>query len=477
MTANRRTWLFWLALLALAGIAAALRFYKLGEWSYWSDEAFTMNDSNAFYESDPGRLPDFGLSFRVYGAWFEFARHIGWQLDERVVRTLPAIFGILGVVFTAWFGARGAGGKAALFAGVLVALAPFHLYWSQNARSYALEVACATPAGLLLGSSFISGRRVEFSMGLLFLAAAAFAHPTALVLVPGLFIFALFRGRFGGAAGRGTAWIALIVAAAAIAAILLLTPLRHAIWVHYKVKADASPGLFISTCAYYFRPTLLAAAALLTIRAWTRRDRRTLFFASIGFGALAAGFAASCVVRANAQYVLAALPFLALVVGRELMFLAWTPFPGARLAAGAMAAVLVCDFAGGAYLYYTAEQGHRARWREACAYVWSHRQPEDTIAATQGTVVECYLNPSNRLPRRVASCIYLNPYEAAKFEVIPRLGQRAWFMILDVDLDEWKSADRGRLVDFLRERCRAVAEWPLQFAGKEQTLRIWRYDP
>ena len=39
----------WLFLITL--FAALLRFYKLGEWSFWIDEIFTINRANAHYSS------------------------------------------------------------------------------------------------------------------------------------------------------------------------------------------------------------------------------------------------------------------------------------------------------------------------------------------------------------------------------------------------------------------------------------------
>lgn len=474
---NRRKLTFWIALSLLTALAAWLRYYKLGEWSFWSDEAFTISDANSFYQKEPGPLPNHELSFRVYGAWFEFARSLGWQMDEWVARAMPAALGTLGVFLTGWLGARAAGAKAAVFAAFLVAISPFHLYWSQNARSYALEVALAVPAGLMLGSALLSGRMRDFIFGSLLFAGAAFAHPTALTLAPGLLVFGIAGRSFGREGGARIPWGWVAAATLVISAMVLLTPLRRSIWVHFQVKAGASPGLFVNTCSYYFRPTLLAAAAVLAVRGLLRRDRRTLFFTLAGFGPLVTGFVASCFVRANSQYVVAALPFLALLVSRELFHLAWSAGSGMRLAAAAFGLTIAADFAGGAFLYFTVEQGHRARWREACAYVFARREPGDVLAVTQATVAEFYLNPSNPLPRQIRESLYLNPYEPWKFEVVPRLGRRAWFLILDVDLDEWPRADKARILEFLRSDCRAVAEWPLQFGGKDQTLRIWRYDP
>jgi hypothetical protein len=468
---------FTVALLVVTGAALALRYYKLGAWSYWSDEAFTISDAHSWFRGAGGRLPEHGLSFWLYGLWFEVARYFALPFDEIVARCVPAFFGGAAVFFTGALGRRVAGGTGALAAAALLAVSPFHLYWSQNARSYALEVCLAIPAALVLGSAFLSGRVASFVLGSLLFILAAFAHPTALALAPGLLLFAAVGRRFGESASQRMPWLWIAGGTAAAALVVALSPLGRAIWVHFQVKSGASPKLYLSTVAYYFRPTLLAAAGALAVAGWLRRDRKSLFLSLLGFGTLATGFAASCVVRVNSQYVITALPFLALLAGREVSAFAASGALRARPVATALCLALFADFSGGAFLYYTSDRGYRAQWREACEFVYQRRRADDVLATTQSAIVEVYLNPSNPLPRHATASLYLGPYEPLKFEVVPRLARRAWFMILDVDLDEWKRADRDRFEGFLRERCRAVAEWPLQFAGKDQTLRIWRYDP
>ncbi|MBL8694631.1 MAG: glycosyltransferase family 39 protein [Planctomycetes bacterium] len=469
---------WWLAVAALIALAATLRWLRLGEWSYWSDEAFTLSDAHAFVAgtAETGG-PEHKLSFAVYGLYFEWLRSMGVFVDEFVARSLPAAFGVLGVAATILLGARAAGHPGALFAGLLVAVSPFHLYWSQNARSYAMEIVMAIPAGLLLGRAILSGSRSVLVAGIALLGAAAFAHPTALALVPPILVFAaVARGVDSASPVRRNVWLWLLVAAA-LAAVLTLSPLGLAVWKHFRNKSGASPALFVTTVAYYFRPTLLAAAAICAFRGWRRRDLDSQFLALLGFGTLASGLAASLVVRVNAQYVVAALPFLALLVGRELAMLVWSHGAGLKTAAAGFALTLLADFSAGAFLYFGPEHGHRAHWREACEFVWKRREPGDLVAATQATIVECYLNPGNLEPRDVRSALYLGKYLPEKFESLPTLSRRVWILVLDVDLDEWPSDVRTRFRSFLRDECKAAAEWPLQISGKDQTLRVWRYDP
>ncbi len=475
--ARSGAWWFALATVGVIALAAALRFYRLGEWSYWSDEAFTISDANATLLPDrPGRLPEHRLSFAIYGAFFALVRGLGIAFDETVARFLPALFGVAGVALTALLGARSAGRGGAVLGALLVAIAPFHLYWSQNARSYALEMALALPAGLLLGRALRSGGTGALGIGALLLGAAAFAHPTALALAPPLAVFALLGRRWEGQALPRRTIVFLALVAIGLAAVVAATPLGRAIWVHFRVKPDASPVLFVSTTAFYFRPTLLAAGACAALIGWRRRDVSTLLLALLSFGTLGVAFAASFVARANAQYAAAAFPFLGLLVGREVA--RWIGAGGpSRAAALVLAATLVADLSGGAFLYFGPEHGHRAHWREGAQRLWELSHPADLVVSTQAPIVECYLRPENLVPRDATRALYVGRFEPEKFETVTVLGRRTWFLLLEADLEEWPREARARLRRYLRESCVPVAEWPVQFAGKDQTLRLWRWDP
>jgi len=131
---------------ALAGIvllAAALRAWRLGHQSYWLDETFTA-----------------GIVRRDFGGMLHAVRHtestpplyyvLAW-LWERVfgwheagLRSLSALFG-LAAVPAAYAAARERfSQRAALVAAALFAVNPYFVWYSQEARAYALLVLLCT---------------------------------------------------------------------------------------------------------------------------------------------------------------------------------------------------------------------------------------------------------------------------------------------------------------------------------------------
>ena len=109
-------------------IAALLRFYKLGEWSFWWDEMFTLRDVQNIFDNFGVRT---SLSFMLINVVLN-----ALGISEWSARLVPAIFGILSVPILYFPVKKMFGPAVALITGSLLALSPWHLYWSQNARFY-----------------------------------------------------------------------------------------------------------------------------------------------------------------------------------------------------------------------------------------------------------------------------------------------------------------------------------------------------
>lgn len=127
---------------ALAGItllAAALRFATLDVQSFWFDEAATVgvldNSFGAMLEAIPRGESTPPLYYVIAWLW---SRPFG--LGEVGLRSLSALLGTV-TVPVAFIAARElVGVRAGLWAAALAAVSPFLVWYSQEARSYALLV-------------------------------------------------------------------------------------------------------------------------------------------------------------------------------------------------------------------------------------------------------------------------------------------------------------------------------------------------
>lgn len=137
------------ALLGLLVLAAALRFPTLGVQSYWADEAATVDVLRHPLGELLGAIRDQESTPPLYYllAW-------GWTQvlgdGEGALRSLSALFGLATVPVAAALGWRFGGARAGLVAAGLVATNPLLVWFSQEARAYALLVLLAGLSVLLL---------------------------------------------------------------------------------------------------------------------------------------------------------------------------------------------------------------------------------------------------------------------------------------------------------------------------------------
>jgi hypothetical protein len=129
-----------LMLLVLAG---SVRFHRIGEESFWLDEAYTyaraaMTPGEAIEASfEKGHVPTY---FLLMHYWLAFGD------DEATLRAPSAIFGVLTAVAAMLLGWIAAGVGPALVTGLLVALSPLQVRYGQEARMYTMLTFTATIA-------------------------------------------------------------------------------------------------------------------------------------------------------------------------------------------------------------------------------------------------------------------------------------------------------------------------------------------
>lgn len=151
--------------LALMLCGSAIRFHNLGGDSLWFDEVLTANAARsgldgAFAARDHPPL--------LYLITWPFLRALG---DNEFALRLPqALAGILAIPLLAQLGRSLGRQRAGLWAAFLLALSPFHLRYSQEARHYALLMTFSLATYLLLVQALAGG---QFRQWLLFALATA----------------------------------------------------------------------------------------------------------------------------------------------------------------------------------------------------------------------------------------------------------------------------------------------------------------
>jgi mannosyltransferase len=176
----------WLALGAIVLLAALLRFATLRTQSIWFDEAATWDLVRGPFGEMLRRIPDGESNPPLF-----YVLEWGWTRvfgdGEAGLRSLSAFAGLAMVPVAYGIGRRAGGGAArvGLAAAALVAVNPLLVWFSQEARSYALATLLSAVA-LLLFLHALEDRRGRLLAGWALAAALALAthYFAAFVLAP-----------------------------------------------------------------------------------------------------------------------------------------------------------------------------------------------------------------------------------------------------------------------------------------------------
>jgi uncharacterized membrane protein len=138
-----RRWRPWLWPLAILIVGAALRLYALGDDPFWLDEAHTANFTRLSISEllswrrpyDLGNPPGYVLLLKL---WVQVSRSDLWM------RAMSALAGLLTLPVVYLIGVRLFTRRAALVAMAFLAVAGYHIRFSQEARAYALVALVAS---------------------------------------------------------------------------------------------------------------------------------------------------------------------------------------------------------------------------------------------------------------------------------------------------------------------------------------------
>ncbi|MDD4856468.1 MAG: glycosyltransferase family 39 protein [Candidatus Krumholzibacteria bacterium] len=185
-----------LTLCAIIAGAAFLRFFRLAHQSLWVDEilsykAFTSVEGIPYWKK---------FLYDVHGPLYSLIMHAwsGVSRSDVWLRAPSAIAGVLAVyAFYRWFVESGRK-DLAIPAALLMALSPFHLYYSQEMRFYSLLSLFAVVT-LIAFERFLRNptMRTGVALGISF-ALACLSHFSALFLGAAFVVYLAFSGRLRG---------------------------------------------------------------------------------------------------------------------------------------------------------------------------------------------------------------------------------------------------------------------------------------
>lgn len=454
----------WLVLALALGL---VRFVRLGQWSLWIDEAFTLADA---YHGQWNYNP---LGYAVIRAVVEAS---GAPATELTLRLAPAVAGWLAIPLVFWAFVPVAGGRVAGAAALVVAASPWQVYWSQNARFYTFVTAVGLVALGLVARGLVRGSRPLACAGLVVASAGVVLHLQAALLAASIAAAVVVAPwtRDGAVERTDVRRLARTVAIAGGVLALAGSPWVYRVFDYYRYLKPAAPLASIAHLAkstgFFLTPTLCVAAAVGAGVVLTRRTPLGRFaLATLAVG-VAGGTTAAALATGSAQYVFAFMPLVALLAAWPL---AVSPLRGSRAASTAWLALLVLPLLAETGLYLTVRHGERPRWREAYGWVAEHRGPNDLVLGMQASVGEFYLNPGATDLRRPRTVAWTDRNDPGTWQRWAMRRRPLWVVVRPDFLQLWPGDMRRNFRAFLTDECHLKRRFDVHLEGRDLDLEVY----
>lgn len=387
-------------LLGIIALAIVLRFWRLGDWGFDSDEIFMLRDSIDIRPRNARPLM-YLLNHYLIGAFL--------PLNEFGLRVLPALFGVLGIPVFYLVARRLVGARAALFGAFLLATSGLHVYYSQFARYWTLVfMLCAVyPYAIYLG--FRERNRRLLLLGIATAGLAVLAHPASVLPAGGLalWILATYARRARPERlwrERSVRWGLLVLGILAAGAAVRFIPLLRA-WIverdtiprgEFLLHLPVTPGVKQILYLFAYVESLSLALALTGTLGiyllWQGRDRSlAVLLASMFVLPVAFLVLLSFRTPVSTFYLVPTLPIMFIGAGALLDHVAGVDW-GLRprwLLAFVLAVLIIA--AGAPTLISQYRDGRRYDFRGAAHWIQQRLAPGDVIYSDQSEVTTHYL--------------------------------------------------------------------------------------
>jgi uncharacterized membrane protein len=366
----------WAAVAVIALVGAVLRLANLGAESIWYDEAASWEQAKDSFSAMLQRTA--GDNYPPLHNIFLFIAIKALGDSEWALRLPSALFGIANIAAIYWLGRLTVGRAAGLLGAALLALAPFHLLYSQEARMYSLLALTAT---MFAATSFYYVRRPSPARAVWVLLAGlslVYAHPYGLFNWAAVALAVTVLLLIGGQSHRSVAlWLAanaaILIGFAPWAVVLA----RRAGAISRSWLPEVDPG-FVAHSVFNILGGRVMAIVLgvgLLLALWSRLRGSIAVLCVWALAPIAIGVGLSLLFKPMLmdRYIIAALPPVLLLSAYGFTRYA----PGLRSAAvSGVAVVLVSALA----LLRTDPYAPRKEdWRSIAGFLAQHRQPGDCV--------------------------------------------------------------------------------------------------
>lgn len=446
----------YLCLLSITLAGAFLRAYQLSEWSFWGDEIFTVSGSEDGFNYTP-------LRKSISSALIQLVTTMK-GLNEWNARIVPAIIGVITIPIFYSIVKKIFDIRTALLAALLLALSPWHLYWSQNARFYTALLLFFSLALFFFYWGIEQDEPGYLLLSLLFLGLAAKERLLALFFVPIILIYLLSLHIFSFEKPKGWRYrnFAILALPGLIGGFLFAGPylLNLPAWMSGFGFANNSPFWLAGGFAFYVGLPVICLGAAGGAYLLTQKSRAGLLMCiSAVLPVFLLLVVSSFHYTANRYAFLSLTSWLVLAAVSAITFIEKSVWPVKLLALGALLVLLVQPL-GEDVLYFMTQNGNRDNWKAAFAYVQQHRRPNDMVAVGNLQLADYYLSAQS-----IA-------FDQINFEQLKTEDQSIWFV------EDLASQQKfPKLHNWLAQNAQLVSIHDVNFQARTFSMRVYLYSP
>lgn len=431
---STKPWLQYLGLALITLLAAALRFYKLGEWSLWIDEIFTINHAVNHFSTPQLMVEHLPPHRNWVPVSVIFAAQVfnAWGINEFNSRLVAAVIGVLTVPVFYFFIKKIFNIRVALITCLLLAVSPWHIDWSQNARGYTTLMLFYSLALFAFYFALERDRGSYLVLFFLFLYLASSERLIALFILPVLvvYLFAVPFFSFEKPAGLRARNM-----------LILLSPvlLFLALQVFMSIRSgDSMLGSILNEIVdtFFGKPIesamtqatfmvfklgipLVVLSSFSAIYLWIQKSRQGLFFSLAAIVPFGLVIMITPFMFTEERYAFVTLPswLVLAAVGIDLLLVRLKKYE--LIFAVGILAVLLGDAMGANLLYFRTNHGNRWDWKSAFGLVQANLQEGDVVVTTFSEVGNYYLSRDDVIA-----------WDDVNVESIQAEGNRVWFVVI-----------------------------------------------
>jgi mannosyltransferase len=389
----------WLFLITL--LAAALRFYKLGEWSFWIDEIYTLNHAMAHFSTPELILQHIPPNRNWVPVSVILTAQVlkVWDIHEWSARLISTVIGILTIPILYIPVKKIFGIGLALIAMLLLAISPWHIFWSQNARFYTALMVFYSLALFVFYFAIEEDRPQYLIIFYLLFYLAMSERLIAVLLIPTIYLYLFLLWVMPVEKPPGFRTRNILILSTPIIAFLL-----------YEIYLFTASGDFIfASDLELLAPPIDSPIRLLIILAFSigipivclgffsgislllKRERTGLFFL------VSAAVPPIMIALANPfifiveRYAFVSLLFWIVLAASGLISIFNLAGQRNIMLALGLFFILLADMAGENLLYYQINHGNRLQWQEAVEFVRENMDDKDVVVSTRAPLASYYL--------------------------------------------------------------------------------------